>query len=176
MFSVGKNFTTVKLAEPVPIEAVTNFNATGYGFGFLFAGGFGPGWVTVDNNFVWTNIPALEDPVKVHNLGIRFGATKQNRRNPERNFAAWVGAFRQNLASETRGSIAVNDLCPNADEEFADRIENRWDDYIGDINCGGIIEHPACKLDPMVRDIVDNLRTDQPISETTILYSMQKAL
>ena len=113
LFSVGKNSTTVKLAEPVPIEAVTNFNATGYGFGFLFAGGFGPGWVTVDNNFVWTNIPALEDPVKVHNLGIRFGATKQNRRNPERNFAAWVGAFRQNLESETKGSISVNELFPN---------------------------------------------------------------
>jgi len=35
LFSVGKNSTTVKLAEPVPIEAVTNFNATGYGFGFF---------------------------------------------------------------------------------------------------------------------------------------------
>ena len=174
LFSVGKNSTTVKLAQPVPLEAVTDFNATGLGFGVLFAAGVGPGWVTVDNNFVWTNIPALVDPVRVHNLGIRIGATKQNRRKPERNFAAWIGAFRQNLASETRGSIDVNDLFPNADEELANRIESRWNDYISDKNCSGVIQHPACRLDPLVQDIVDKLRTDQPISETTIYYSMDK--
>jgi hypothetical protein len=174
LFSAGKNSTTVKLAQPVPIEAVTDFSATGYGFGVLFAAGVGPGWITVDNNFIWTIIPALADPVRVHNLGIRFGATKQFRRKPESNFAAWIGAFRQNLASETRGAIDVNELFPNADEELADRIEIRWDDYISDKNCGGAIQHPACRLDPLVRDITDKLRTDQPISETTILYSMDK--
>ena len=86
-----------------------------------------------------------------------------------------MSAFRQDISSDTRGSIEVNDLFPNADKELADRVENRWDDYMSDKNCSGVIQHPACSLDPLVRDIVDKLRTDQPISETTILYSMDKS-
>lgn len=175
LFSVGKNSTSIKLAQPVPIEAVTDFNATGYGFGFLVAGGFGPGWITMDNNWIWTHIPALKDPVKVQNMSFRFGVTKQNERNPERNYAVWVGAFRQKIASETKGSISVNELFPDVDDALADRIENGWDEYLDGKNCGGAIEHPACKLDPLVQDIVDKLRTNEPISQTEIFYSMDKS-
>lgn len=176
IFASGKNSTTVKLLSPVPIEAVTDFDASSAGFGVLLAGGVGPGWISVDNNWSLSFVSALDDPVKVHNLGIRFGVTKVNIQNPKKNIALWIGAFRQRISSNTAGSIAVSELFPDADQGLADRIEQGWNDYLSDKTCTGPLAHPACQLDPLVQSIVDNLRSNEPISNTTILYKMEKEL
>lgn len=176
IFARGKNSTTVKLLSPVPLEVITDFDASSAGFGILLAGGLGPGWISFDNNWSWSFVSALDDPVNVHNMGIRFGVTKVNIQNPKKNIALWFGAFRQRISSNTVGSISVNELFPDADQGLADRIEQGWEDYLSDKNCTAPVTHPACELDPLVQSIVDKLRTDEPISNTTILYKMEKKL
>jgi hypothetical protein len=44
-------------------------------------------------------------------LGPRFGKTFKFKK-PEQNIAFWVGGFRIHLASETKGSIALQDVIP----------------------------------------------------------------
>ena len=87
-------------------------------------------------------------------MGIRFGVTIVNIQNPKKNFALWVGAFRQRISSNMVGSISANELFPDADQGLADRIEQGWEEYLSDKNCTSPITHPACELDLLVQSIV----------------------
>jgi hypothetical protein len=176
IFAKGTNNTIINfsaLGVEFP-EIQTNFDATGTGFGVMFAGGLGPGWISIDNNWSWTAVPALEEKVKVHNLGIRFGATYTNKRKPYRNLGVWVGAFRQRIDQNTAGSLSFGEVFDSPDENLAQRLEDRLADWEAE-NCSSPIPSGKCLvLPPLVNGIIDNLRENEPVSNTDLTYSLQK--
>lgn len=88
-----------------------NFDATSLGFGITPTMGVGGGWMALDMNFVWTDVSALDQPVKTFVFGPRFGKTFKFKK-PENNVALWVGGFRVKFSSSTSGSLPLSDLIP----------------------------------------------------------------
>jgi hypothetical protein len=95
-------------------ESKINFNATTAGFGITPTIGVGGGWLAIDMNFTWTDVPQLKKPAYAFIFGPRAGKTFQLKK-PNRNFALWVGGFRVKLNSNTSGSVNLSDVLP-ADE------------------------------------------------------------
>jgi hypothetical protein len=88
------------------------FNATTFGIGMTPTIGVGGGWLALDMNVAWTDIPALSKPAMSFIFGPRLGKTiKFNK--PDSNIAFWTGAFRVHLKSGTDGSLAIKDLFPS---------------------------------------------------------------
>ncbi|MCG8307746.1 MAG: hypothetical protein MI975_10190 [Cytophagales bacterium] len=174
IFAYGKNDTYIKLAKPVQIETNTDFDAMAAGFGTNIAGGLGPGWFALDYNTSWSFIEALDKPVNVSNFSVRFGSTIVNKEKPYKNLAIWVGAFRQRIEQNTSGRVSFRQIFPGADQNLADRLEDwyaGWEEENCDRPGSGIICEP---LGELVEAIADNLRTDEPIQNTDITYSLKK--
>jgi opacity protein-like surface antigen len=85
------------------------FNATTFGIGMTPTIGIGGGWLALDMNVSWTDIPELSKPAQAFIFGPRVGKTfKFNK--PDSNIAFWTGAFRVHLESGTDGSLALSDV------------------------------------------------------------------
>jgi len=97
-----------------------NFDATSLGFGITPTMGVGGGWMALDMNFVWTDVSALDQPVKTFVFGPRFGKTFRFKK-PESNAAIWVGGFRVKFSSSTSGSLPLADLVPT--DELQDKVD-----------------------------------------------------
>jgi hypothetical protein len=69
-----------------------DFNVTSTGFGLTPTMGIGGGWLALDMNFVWTDVSALDKPVKTFVFGPRLGKTIRFKK-PESQLALWVGGF-----------------------------------------------------------------------------------
>ncbi len=91
-----------------------NFNATSMGLGITPTIGVGGGFLALDMNFTWTDIPALEKPAFSFVFGPRLGKSF-NLKKPDRSIAVWVGGFRVALNTGTSGTINVNEVF-NVDE------------------------------------------------------------
>ncbi|HEV8514504.1 MAG TPA: hypothetical protein VGQ59_14580 [Cyclobacteriaceae bacterium] len=94
----------------INLNTKANFNATTFGLGVTPTIGVGGGWMALDMNFTWNDIPELEKPAFAFIFGPRFGKTFRIFKAPERNIALWAGGFRLHLNSGTSGSINLNDL------------------------------------------------------------------
>ena len=174
IFAFGKNSTYVELAEPVPITAITDFDAFAVGFGTNVAAGLGPGWFSVDYNTSWSFIDALDKPVRVNNFSFRFGSTFVFKEKPDRNIAIWVGGFRQRMDQNTSGRISFGEIFPDPDNGLADKLDD-WYDGWSEENCSDPRPNPICDpLGELVGEITDNLRTNEPISDTDITYKLKK--
>jgi hypothetical protein len=92
-------------------ESKINFNATTAGFGLTPTIGIGGGWLAIDMNFTWTDVPQLNKPAYAFIFGPRAGKTFQLKK-PNSNIALWVGGFRVKLNSETSGSINLSEVLP----------------------------------------------------------------
>jgi hypothetical protein len=99
-------------SEVTTFSSKADFDATSIGFGLTPTMGIGGGWMALDMNFTWTDVSALNKPVFSYIFGPRFGKTFKFKRNPQSNVAFWVGGFRLNLESQTKGSIALNEVLP----------------------------------------------------------------
>ncbi|HEY5746121.1 MAG TPA: hypothetical protein VIU12_08605 [Chryseolinea sp.] len=86
-----------------------NFQASTLGFGLTPTIGVGGGWMALDMNFTWSDIPELEKPAFATVFGPRLGKSFKLKK-PERNIALWVGGFRLHLNSGTTGSLQLNEL------------------------------------------------------------------
>src|SRR6187397_270163 len=87
------------------------FNTSTYGIGFTPTIGVGGGFLALDMNVAWTDVPQLSKPARSFIFGPRLG--KNFRLNkPERGVAVWVGAFRVQISSETNGSINLSEVLP----------------------------------------------------------------
>jgi hypothetical protein len=97
-----------------------NFNASTFGLGVTPTIGVGGGFLALDMNLAWTDVPQLKKPAMTFVFGPRFG---KNFKLKDRNktLAVWVGGFRVKLNSETAGSIALSDVLPV--DELGSRIE-----------------------------------------------------
>ena len=97
--------------EVLPLETKANFDVTVMGFGITPTMGVGNGWIALDMNFAWSDISALDKPVKTFVFGPRFGKTTRFKK-PDSNIAFWVGGFRVKFSSETKGSLPLDELFP----------------------------------------------------------------
>lgn len=85
------------------------FNTSTYGIGFTPTIGVAGGFLALDMNVAWTDVPQLSKPAQSFVFGPRLGKNfKINR--PDQTVAVWVGAFRVKLNSETNGSIALSEV------------------------------------------------------------------
>lgn len=93
-----------------------NFEGTTFGLGLTPTIGVGGGWLALDMNVAWTDIPALEKPAMSFVFGPRLGKTfKFNK--PETNIAFWAGAFRVHIKSDTNGSLSLDDLIDTSEAQ-----------------------------------------------------------
>lgn len=125
IFGQGKSSTTINAgiflpdtsgvwSEIFPFSTKANFDVTVTGFGITPTMGVGGGWIALDMNFAWSDVSALDKPVKTFVFGPRFGKTIRFKK-PETNLAIWVGGFRVKFSSKTQGELAIADLFPTED-------------------------------------------------------------
>jgi len=122
IFGKAKTSTTIEAGLWIPdaennwteltsFSSKANFDATMVGFGLTPTLGISRYWLALDMNFAWTDVSALDKPVFTFVFGPRFGKTIKFK-DPEKNLALWVGAFRVKFTSETTGSLLLSDVLP----------------------------------------------------------------
>jgi hypothetical protein len=108
--------------EILSTGTVVDFNATTFGIGITPTIGVGGGFLVLDMNVAWTDVPQLKDPARTFVFGPRFGKNFKLKK-PQRSVAVWVGGFRVNLNSETYGSINLADVFPEGGAEASAKID-----------------------------------------------------
>ncbi len=107
-----------------------DFNATTFGIGMTPTIGVGGGFLALDMNVAWTDVPQLSRPAQTFIFGPRLGKNFKLK-NPQRSVAVWVGGFRVHLNSETNGSLALSEAIPpgtlggNIETGF-EKVENAY--------------------------------------------------
>lgn len=101
-------------SEATNFKTRAEFQATTTGFGLTPTIGVGGGWLALDMNFTWSDIPELQDPAFAFVFGPRLGKSFKFK-TPDRTVAVWTGAFRLKLNTGTSGSLAFNELFPTQD-------------------------------------------------------------
>jgi len=101
---------------------VVDFTTTTYGFGMTPTIGVGGGFLALDFNMAWTDVPQLTQPARTTVFGPRFGKNFKLKK-PERTIAVWVGGFRVGLRSETAGSISLSEVFPEGGGEVSAKID-----------------------------------------------------
>jgi hypothetical protein len=87
------------------------FNASTIGLGFTPTLGVGGGWLALDMNVTWSDVPQLAEPALAFVFDPRMGKLF-TLRNPDENINVWVGGFRVKLNTGTSGSIPLSDALP----------------------------------------------------------------
>ncbi|MCU0357852.1 MAG: hypothetical protein MUE95_09745 [Cyclobacteriaceae bacterium] len=100
---------------------VIDFSTSTFGLGFTPTIGVGGGFLALDMNIAWTDVPQLKSPARSFVFGPRFGKNFKLK-NPESSVAVWVGGFRVAFASQTEGSISLSDIFPE-NGEFQSKID-----------------------------------------------------
>ncbi len=111
--------------NPVDFSTKQRFGVSSLGFGATLAAGFGPVFLTVDNNMNWAKTTLVTKAIPAYTLDIRIGHNFISARHPEQSITVWVGAFMQSIASSTVGHIALSDVIPT---EKAEDLKQRVDD------------------------------------------------
>ena len=95
--------------EILSFNSKVDFKATTVGLGMTPTVGIGGGWLALDMNVAWTDVPQLNKPAFTFVFGPRLG--KQFKlKKPNQAVAVWVGGFRVKLNSETEGSVNLADV------------------------------------------------------------------
>jgi hypothetical protein len=108
--------------EVLSTGTVVNFTTTTYGFGMTPTIGVAGGFLALDFNMAWTDVPQLTKPARSTVFGPRFGKNFKLK-NPERTIAVWVGGFRVGLSSGTEGSISLSEVFPEGGGEVGAKID-----------------------------------------------------
>ena len=95
-------------------ESTVEFKSSTFGLGVTPTIGVGGGFLALDMNVAWTDVPQLKKPAMSFVFGPRFGKNFKLK-NPERTIAVWAGGFRVHLSSQTEGSINLSEVI-NTDE------------------------------------------------------------
>lgn len=96
-------------SEITSFSTKADFEGSTFGLGMTPTIGVGGGWLALDMNVAWTDIPALSKPAMSFVFGPRLGRTFKLAK-PETNIAVWAGAFRVHLKSGTNGSLSLSDV------------------------------------------------------------------
>lgn len=103
--------STNTYTEILSTGSKVDFSASTFGIGMTPTIGVGGGFLALDMNVAWTDVPQLSRPAMSFIFGPRLGKNFKLGK-PERSVALWVGAFRVHLSSETNGSVNLNDVIP----------------------------------------------------------------
>lgn len=90
-------------------ETIVEFQSATAGLGITPTIGVGGGFLALDMNFTWTDVPQLEDPAFAFVFGPRLGKNFKFAK-PERSIAVWAGGFRVAIRSGTEGSINLSEV------------------------------------------------------------------
>src|SRR6187397_3635883 len=91
--------------------SLVEFNTSTYGIGFTPTIGVGGGFLALDMNVAWTDVPQLSKPARSFIFGPRLGKNFKLKK-PESGIAIWAGAFRVQISSGTDGSINLSEVLP----------------------------------------------------------------
>ncbi len=109
--------------ELLSLKSKVDFDATSFGIGMTPTIGVGGGFLALDMNVVWTDVPQLEKSAMTFVFGPRLGKSFSFKK-PERSVAFWVGGFRVHLKSETAGSLNLAEVLPV--DELAVKVANGY--------------------------------------------------
>ena len=88
-----------------------DFDANTFGLGLTPTIGVGGGWMALDMNYTWTDVPQLDEPATAFVFDPRIGKSFRLR-NADENINVWVGGFRLKINTGTTGSIPLTDAIP----------------------------------------------------------------
>lgn len=108
--------------EVLSAGTIVEFATTTFGFGFTPTIGVGGGFLALDMNVAWTDVPQLSQPARSFVFGPRFGKLFKLKK-PESSIAVWVGGFRVQMASKTEGSLTLSDVFPEGGSEVGQKID-----------------------------------------------------
>ena len=108
--------------EVLSAGTIVEFATTTFGFGFTPTIGVGGGFLALDMNVAWTDVPQLSQPARSFGFGPRFGKLFKLKK-PESSIAVWVGGFRVQMASKTEGSLTLSDVFPEGGSEVGQKID-----------------------------------------------------
>jgi hypothetical protein len=91
--------------------SLVEFNTSTYGLGFTPTIGVGGGFLALDMNVAWTDVPQLSKPARSFIFGPRLGKNFKLKK-PGSGVAVWAGAFRVQISSGTDGSLALSEVLP----------------------------------------------------------------
>jgi len=109
------NTDTKILSASTTIE----FNTSTYGIGFTPTIGVGGGFLALDMNVAWTDVPQLSKPAQSFIFGPRLGKNFKLKK-PEQSIAVWAGGFRVHISSQTDGSISLSEVLP---PDFGSKVD-----------------------------------------------------
>jgi hypothetical protein len=93
------------------LSSKVDFTAATMGFGLTPTIGVRGGWLALDMNFTWTDVPQLDEPAQAFVFDPRMGKLFKLKR-PDENINFWVGGFRLAINTGTTGSIPLGDALP----------------------------------------------------------------
>lgn len=108
--------------EVLATGTVVEFNTSTFGLGITPTMGVADGFIALDMNVTWTDVPQLSRPAQTFVFGPRFGKNFKLKK-PDRGIAVWAGGFRVHINSETNGSLALSDVFPEGGGELAVKID-----------------------------------------------------
>ena len=100
-------------------STTVEFNTSTYGFGITPTIGVGGGFLALDMNWAWTDVPQLDKPAQSFIFGPRLGKNFKLKK-PEQTVAIWAGGFRVKLKSGTNGSINLSEVLP---ADFGSKVD-----------------------------------------------------
>jgi hypothetical protein len=115
--------STGNIREVGSAGTVVDFTTTTFGFGLTPTIGVGGGFLALDMNIAWTDVPQLSQPARSFVFGPRFGKNFQLK--DEQAFAVWAGGFRVSLNSGTEGSLNLSEVFPT--DQWGANIENGYE-------------------------------------------------
>ncbi|ESU22727.1 hypothetical protein FEDK69T_19870 [Flavobacterium enshiense DK69] len=165
------------------------FDATTFGLGMTPTIGVAGGFLALDMNVAWTDVPQLQKPAQTFIFGPRLGKNFKFGR-PDQNIAVWVGGFRVQLKSETKGSLSLSevfeggDLKQKIDEGIAGVEQKRqdletWWTNLGPAGQANPINQAKYNRADQILDRAGEFLTAADtavnnISNSTVQYSMDK--
>ena len=108
--------------EILKTGTTVDFNTTTFGFGITPTIGVGGGFLALDMNVAWVDVPQLKKPARSFVFGPRFGKNFKLKK-PEQTVAIWVGGFRVAIASGTDGSLSLSEVFPGGGTEAGQKID-----------------------------------------------------
>lgn len=98
-------------SKMMDLHSKVNFDATTMGIGMTPTIGVAGGFLALDMNTAWTDVPQLSKPTFTFVFGPRLGKNFKLGK-PDRTIAIWAGGFRVKLKSATSGSIKMSEIFP----------------------------------------------------------------
>ena len=108
--------------EILKAGTTVDFNTTTFGLGITPTIGVGGGFLALDMNVAWVDVPQLSKPARSFVFGPRFGKNFKLKK-PEQSVAIWVGGFRVAIASGTNGSLSLSEVLPEGGAEAGAKID-----------------------------------------------------